>query len=400
LLEAESCDEFYDKSTGNTGGAYRLDWYKESQWDKDYWDANLEVDLDIFRPLHQLSEITLHTGAIASTPNKIEAGLKDVWILAGKNNSVYANELDGYPVARWDIATNNNYLKDLALGGFSAWGITTTDRVVRCSLPNQQRANRNDSWSAVDGNINIIDLDANNAMVWGVDDQSNIYYRNFAATRPWVKVEGQLTSITVDELFGWGFAPDGNLKRFDLQSKSNWKTIANPHQLIHLSANCEEVWGVNAQNEIYRISSSGYGDWEKVADGFKDVSVGTNFVWFLDTENKPHKCELTSFTEYSVFASQGNTGILYPETATLTIKAYPNPFIDKLTLKITSNTEEKVSLLLTGIDGKTVFRETVEITAGITEVELGKQLHAVQSGIYLLTVHTVSGKEVIKIIKR
>jgi hypothetical protein len=185
-----------------------------------------------------------------------------------------------------------------------------------------------------------------------------------------------------------------------LQSKSNWKTIPNPHQLIHLSANCEEVWGVNAQNEIYRLSSSGYGDWEKVADGFKDVSVGTNFVWFLDTDDKPHKCELTSFTEYSVFASQGNTGILYPETATLTVKAYPNPFADRLTLQITSHTEEKVNLLLSGIDGKTVFRETVEKTAGITEVELGKQLHAVQPGIYLLTVHTASGKEVIKIIKR
>jgi hypothetical protein len=400
LLEAESCDEFYDLSPGNSGGAYRLDWYKESEWQKDYWDANLEIDLDIFRPLHQLSEITPHTGAIASTPNKIEAGLRDVWILAGKNNSIYANELDGEPVARWDIATNNNYLKDLALGGYSAWGITTTGKVVRSSLPNGQRPNRNDSWNLVDGDLNIIDLDANNAMVWAVDDAANIYYRNFAATRPWVKIAGKLTSITVDELFGWGFAPNGSLQRFSLQSKSDWKTIPNPHNLIHLTANCEEVWGVNEQNEVWRISSSGYGNWEKVAEGFKDVSLGTNYAWFLDTDNKPHKCEFSSFTEYSAFNISGETGMAEPEIRTATISAYPNPFIDRLTLKMASSSNETITLRLTSIDGKTVFSKQIALNYGISEYDFGGGLQALAAGIYLLNVEKAAGKEVLKLVKR
>ncbi|MDR2683094.1 MAG: DUF5010 domain-containing protein [Dysgonamonadaceae bacterium] len=400
LLEAESCDAFYDKSPGNSGGAYRLDWYKASELQKDYWDANLEADIDIFRPLHQLSDIEIHTGAIASTPNRIEAGLRDVWVLAGKNNSIYCNELDGYPVVRWDMASNNNYLQDLSLGGYSAWGITTTGKVVRSSLPNGQRCNRNDSWALVDGDINIVDLDANNAMIWGVDDNSNIYYRNFAATRPWVQIEGKLRSIAVDELFGWGFAPDGTLKRFSLQSKSDWKTVANPHHLTRLSANCEEVWGVNAANEVYRISSSGYGDWELVASGFKDVSVGTNFAWLLDEDSKPYKCELTSFVDYSAYSISGATDIVYPEIRPVSLTAYPIPFTNHLTLKATAYSDESLQLTLASIDGKALFRSRWNIAAGVTEKRLESEMQTLPSGIYLLIIEKSSGKEVIKVMKQ
>ncbi|GHT45915.1 hypothetical protein FACS189440_02830 [Bacteroidia bacterium] len=399
LLEAESCDEFYDKSTGNSGGAYRLDWYKASEWGKDYWDANLEADLDIFRPLHQLSAIERHTGSIASKANKIEAGLKDVWVLAGKNNSVYCNELDGYPVARWDMATSNNYLKDLTLGGFSAWGITTTGMVVRSALPNGQKSNRNDSWQLVAGDMNIVDIDANNAMIWAVDDNANIYYRNFAATRPWVKIEGKLTSIAVDELFGWGFAPDGSIKRFDLQNRTNWKTIPNPHALTHLSVNCEEVWGVNANQEVYRMSSSGYGHWELVATGYADVSVGTNFVWFLDADGNPYKCRLTSFTDYSAFTPAGDTKITEAATA-VSSTVYPNPFVNHLTLKITSHQDEKVNLSLVSIDGKVVYRNTIAIPMGITDLDLGAECKGIHPGIYLLSIEKPDGKDVIKIVKQ
>jgi hypothetical protein len=400
LLEAESCDDFFDKSPGNSGGAYRLDWYKESEWSKDYWDANLEIDLDIFRPLHQLSEIEIHTGTLASTPNKIEAGLRDVWVLAGKNNSIYCNELDGYPVARWNMAANNNYLKDLALGGYSAWGITATGKVTRSALPNGQASNRNDSWALIDGNLNMLDLDANNAMIWAVDENFDIYYRNFAATRPWVQVPGKLTSIVVDELFGWGFAPDGALKRFSLQSKSDWKTVPNPHHLTRLSANCEEVWGVNESNEVYRITSSGYGNWEWVASGYRDVSVGTNFVWFLDTDNQPHKCSLTSFTDQSAFSVSGETSLPYPLSRPVSVTAYPLPFTDHLTLKATASSDETLRLSLTSIDGKIIFRNQWKISAGITEKQADAGIQNLPPGIYLLTVEQPAGKEIIKIIKR
>jgi len=400
LLEAESCDEFYDKSKGNSGGAYRLDWYKESEFSKDYIDANLEIDLDIFRPLHQLSAIEAHAGRTPSTVNKIEAGLKDVWMLTGKNNSIYCNELDGYPVTQWNAASSNNYLKDLTLGGFSAWGITPTGVVVRSSLPEGQASNQNSSWQVVNGDMTMVDLDANDAMIWSVDDNANIYYRNFSASKPWVKVDGQLTSIAVDELFGWGFDPDGSLKRFDLQNRTNWKTIPNPHQLIHLSVNCGEVWGVNAQNEVYRMSSSGYGSWEFVATGYKDVSVGTNFVWFLDVDGKPHKCKLTSFVDRSVFVSQNYTDIQNPFVSTTSVSAFPNPFVHLLNVKISSPVEESINLTVTRIDGQVVFATTATTSIGISEVELGSQLSNLQSGIYLLNIDKKSGREVLKIVKK
>ena len=406
LLEAESCDEYYDKSKGNTGGAYRLDWYKASEFKKDYWDANLEVDLDIFRPLHQLSEITPQYVAAdeRNLPfNSIVAGFNDVWAIRESNNLMYANEVDGYPLVAWQSLSNNNYLQKVALGGLSAWGIASnTGNIVRTSLPSGQKSHVNNSWTRVEGDMKIVDLDANNAMIWAVDENANIYYCNFAATRPWVQVEGKLTSIAVDELFGWGFAPDGNLKRFSLQSKTDWKTIANPHQLTKLSANCEEVWGINDKKEVYRINSSGVGNWELVATGYKDVSVGSNFVWFLDLEGRPHKCLLTSFTEYSAFASQSYTAIETPFVAlnTITISAYPNPFVDKLTVKVTSHANESLYLSITGIDGRMFYGKRFDISTGITELNLSAALQALNSGIYLLVVDKQSGKEVVKIVKQ
>ncbi len=405
LLEAETCDEFYDKSQGNAGGAYRLDWYKASEFKKDYWDANLEIDLDIFRPLHQLSEIVpqfVEADKRNAPFTTIVAGLNDVWMLDEKRGSIYANELDGYPLVKWETLTNNNFLQKLTLGGFSAWGITKTGYLIKSSLPSGQKANVNSSWSQVMADMKIVDVDANNAMVWAVDENANVYYCNFAATRPWVQIEGKLTSIAVDELFGWGFDPDGNLKRFSLQSKSDWKTIANPHQLTKLSVNCEEVWGVNAKNEVYRMSSSGYGNWELVATGYKDVSVGTNFVWFLDLEGLPHKCDLTSFTDYSVFELQGGTAIDAPFVVPnlITVTAYPNPFVDQLTIKVISHADEQLNFALTGIDGKVLYREKFDILTGITELNLGSVLQDLNSGIYLLVVDKPSGKEIIKIVKQ
>ncbi|GHT78792.1 hypothetical protein AGMMS50262_21790 [Bacteroidia bacterium] len=399
LLEAESCDEFYDLSAGNSGGSYRLDWYKESELKKDYWDANFEVDLDVFRPLHQLSPIRLHEGTLKLTPSKIYAGLKDVWLTAGSNDSPFGNELDGYPVDQWRALASYASLQDLALGGYSAWGITTDGNLVKCTLPNEKLASTNNPWTEVksDG-IKIVDIDANDAMIWGVDDQTNIYYRNFAGTRPWTKVEGKLTSIAVDNGFGWGFDPEGNLKCFNLQSKSGWKTVANPHQLTFLSAGCEEVWGINAKNEVYRLSSSGFGSWQKVADGFADVSVGANFVWLLDMEGNRHFCELNSFTDRSVFTTKVYNGIVAPKTVQISVKAYPNPFADRLTVSITSNTSKNIDVSVLSIDGKTVYRTTYAVKEGTNELELGTKLQALPSGIYLLVIEKPD-REVIRIIK-
>jgi hypothetical protein len=399
LLEAESADEFYDRTQGNSGGAYRLDWYKHSELSKDYWDANLEIDLDIFRPLHQLSEITPHPGNIATTPNKIEAGLRDVWALAGKNNSIYANELDGHPIARWDMLTNNNYLQDLTLGGYSAWGITTTGKVVHSTLPNGQRPHINHSWEQA-GDQTMTDLDANNAMIWGVDNESNIYYRNFAATRPWVKIEGKLTTIAVDQLFGWGIAPGGEIKRFSLQSKTQWLTVPNPHNLNKLSANSEEVWGVNAQHEVYRITSSGYGEWEKVTDNIRDLSVGVNFVWLLGTDNKLYKCELTSFTDRSVFIAERSNGTATPAASQNHIQAYPNPFTDRLLLEIASPTDQTIHCILISIEGKRILERQEKLHAGNTKIDLSHATRKIPPGIYILHISTPTEKQIVKIAKQ
>lgn len=422
LLESEGCDDFYDKSLGNKGGAYRLSWYKPSEMNKEYWDANLETDLDIFRPLHQLSPITVqYVNASTEKFTSISAGLRDVFAL--KSDGIYGNEIDGAPLEAWQKLTNSmTNAQKVVIGGQTAIALTTNNEVKRSTLSSQKHAHENNGWSgalngnwsttggwsnranppAVEGVITVKDIDANNAMLWCVDNANNVYYRNFSATRPWVKVNGgQLTTIAVDENSGWGFSPEGKIKRFSLQSKGDWRTIENPHNLTKLSANCDEVWGVNANNEVYRINSSGYGEWQKVADGYKDVSVGTDFVWLLSTDGLPYKCNLISFADNSVFTNEIQTGLSEQIANTNGVRAYPIPFTDNLKIQVISDTEDNnATIYIQKIDGRTVYQTQTKIQIGITEMNLGDKLSNCTSGIYFLTVNKKSGKEVIKLVKQ
>lgn len=422
VLESEGCDDFFDKSVGNKGGAYRLSWYRSSEMNKEYWDANLETDLDIFRPLHQLSPITAQfTNAATEKYISISAGLRDVW--AVKTDGLYGNEIDGTPLAAWQKLTNSlTNVKKLVIGGYTTIALLQNGEIKRSTLSNQKQAHENNGWSSawnaswsktgdwlyrpnsivVEGNITVADIDANNAMLWCVDNANNVYYRNFQATRPWVKVDGgQLTSIAVDEVSGWGFAPDGSIKRFSLQSKGDWRTISNPYKLIKLSANCDEVWGVNAKNEVYRITSSGYGSWQKVADGYKEVSVGTDFVWMLNTEGLPYKCNLISFTDKSVFTSSvTNTGLgEYNENQNF-LHVYPTPFKDNLTVEIFADREGECTITVHGIDGLFLCQRNLILHRGNNEVNIGSELANANPGVYMLTVNKKTGREVIKIVKQ
>ena len=138
-------------------------------------------------------------------------------------------------------------------------------------------------------------------MVWGIDDQNNVYYRNHSGSKPWTKVPGELTSITADVNSVWGFNPQGEIVRMSAQRKSGWEVIKNPYKIIKLSAGNEEVWGITEDNKVYRMSDSGFGEWQYVNEGFKDVSVGVDYAWLLDVDGYPWKYEMSGFQDITAF---------------------------------------------------------------------------------------------------
>ena len=80
LLEAEGCDDYYDKTPGNSGGAYRYEWHHGK-----------ESDLDIYRPLHNILDLCKQgTASWPSTAHvtNFTAGFNDVWQSTSVGNIV------------------------------------------------------------------------------------------------------------------------------------------------------------------------------------------------------------------------------------------------------------------------------------------------------------------------
>ncbi len=395
LLEAEGCDEYYTTKPGNSGGAYRLNWYNDM--DKEFWDANLEADISVFRPLHHLSDIKKHGTSSDKPFTKIVTGWKDVWAI-GNGNDIFCNEVDGYPVVAWRRALKRLLAKDLAMGGHTVWAIDTQGTLMQANLSNYQDCHTSSGWYNKQTGIKIVDIDASQVMLWGIDQNNKVYYRDFEGLRDWTQVHGELTSITADESFIWGFTPSGDIVRLSTQSRSEWKKIDNPYKLIKLSAGNYEVWGINAQNKVYRMSSSGLGEWQYVNEGFMEVGVGVDYVWLLDTKGVPYQYEMSGFQNISVFDKTGSTAIPDNKFYANSVIIKENPFRENLNIEISSGDQDEITVMIFGLDGRCYKAEKLTIQAGINPVRLDGISHLTK-GMYILTVTGKTQNSKNKIIK-
>ena len=296
LLEAEGCDDYYDKTPGNSGGAYRYEWHHGK-----------ESDLDIYRPLHNILDLCKQgTASWPSTAHvtNFTAGFNDVWQSTSVGNIV-CKPIHGEDPSSSFLPIDkkpSGSLKKLALGKYYAWAITDVsgnNKVYRTELQPGAACNQAYGWVDVTNGQPMADLDLNMREVWGIDAEGAVYYRNLhgevrldGGTKQqtnWIKVGDdniRLKSITADDKFVWGFTTDGKLVRMSSESKKGFLEVGNPYNLTKIDAGGGEVWGVNEDKEIYRINSSGAGEWERVLtngvipdDKAENVSVGYEYVW-------------------------------------------------------------------------------------------------------------------------
>lgn len=398
LLEAEGCDEYHTTQKGNLGGAYRLNWYTDLYSDKEVWDLNLEADINIFRPLHNLSDITKQwAGNDRNRLKKITTGLKDVWAI-GTDTKVYCNEVDGYPIQAWKVAAQLQLAKDITLGGYSAWIINSAGILMKATIANNQDFYESNKWENKQTDIKIVDIEASQAMLWGIDEDNKVYYRDLGGNRPWTLVDGELTSITADESFVWGLNPEGEIQMMSAQSRDEWKKINNPHKITKLSAGNYEVWGINAENKVYRISSSGFGEWEYVNEGFSELGVGIDYVWLLDPSGVSYKYEMSGFQDKAMFSFNTVSGIEEERYGDAKVSIKQNPFVDNLELDFSAYEPELITIAIYNINGKVVRNIQTDIQAGSNTIIIDN-LGDLKSGVYILSVSGVNTKYKSKVIK-
>ncbi|WP_455497225.1 DUF5010 domain-containing protein [Coprobacter sp.] len=423
LLEAEGCDDYYDKTPGNSGGAYRYEWhhYKES-------------DLDIYRPLHNISGLSqqgTYSWAVGANVDNFTVGFNDVWQSVSGN--IVCKPVHGEDPSSSFLSIDrkpSGTLKKLALGKYYAWAICDvngTNKVYRTELQTGVACNKAYGWVDVTNNQPMADLDLNMREVWGIDADGFVYYRNLHGKirlndkteqmTDWVKAGDdniRLKSITADDKFVWGFTTENKLVRMSAEGKKGFLEVANPYNLTKIDAGGGEVWGVNANNEIYRISSSGAGEWERVVtngiipdDKAENVSVGYEYVWIQGVSTSAnrrrtstyYRAILDGFQNKSVYALAGSstgTGVDITN-AEAKVSAFPNPFADFIRVDVAAFISEDAQISLYDMGGNLVMSRMERLQEGANRITLNTS--HLNNGVYILKVISEHSKETLKLVK-
>ena len=424
LLEAEGCDDYYDKTPGNSGGAYRYEWHHGK-----------ESDLDIYRPLHNILDLCKQgTASWPSTAHvtNFTAGFNDVWQSTSVGNIV-CKPIHGEDPSSSFLPIDkkpSGSLKKLALGKYYAWAITNVsgnNKVYRTELQPGAACNQAYGWVDVTNGQPMADLDLNMREVWGIDAEGAVYYRNLhgevrldGGTKQqtnWTKVGDdniRLKLITADDKFVWGFTTDGKLVRMSSESKKGFLEVGNPYNLTKIDAGGGEVWGVNEDKEIYRINSSGAGEWERVLtngiipdDKAENVSVGYEYVWIQGVpvttgrskSSTYYRAILDGFQGKSVYALAGSstgTGVDITNAETK-VSAFPNPFTDFVRVDVSAFIAEPAQVALYDMKGNLVMSRMEQLQEGQNRITLNTS--SLNNGVYILKVISEHSKAIIKLVK-
>lgn len=394
VLEAEGCDEYHTTTTGNRGGAYRVNWYQDL--DNDFWHSNKEINLSIYRPLHKIGELVNQGEASPASRPIVDfaVGQKDVWAFR-ETGAATTHQIDGHPANNWTraIGLDNKVVKKLGLGGSYAWMIDPDNKLWRSELETGRASDQLNGWRDISRGIaSFLDIDLSLKDGWAVDTQGNVYYSDLHGKFPWIPVPGnKLKSICADDQCAWGFTMDTNeLVRISSESRQHWDTIPNPHRLTKISAASGEVWGVNAENKVYRINSSGDGEWQFVFDGFTNVGVGLEYVWLTGTNGEFYNCKISGFETASVFPGQGGAPSTLPgikDDNKNTINVYPTRFTDKIQLDIIASHPQEATITINGINGELVLSQKETLQQGVNVLSI-TDVVSLPQGFYVLSVKT------------
>jgi len=289
MFEAEACDSYVKANpVGNAGGTYRREWYGPT-------------NLDIYRPLHNIQSWKPAESGLGNLAS-ITAGYHDSWGL-DSSGTLWGHRLSGNP-SLWTKVYNPapSPFTRISLGKGYAWGMTAAGAVHRARIMNPGANYINTGWIGEGGPMAWID--AGDTEVWATDATGNVFRQALDGTDTgWTAVPGQLLDkVWVGDAHVWGIRGTTLYHAFIPTPPSTdamtFVAVANPNNLTQLSVGADEVWGLNAAGNIFRMSASAaVGIWESVTGpgvAVTSLDVGGNHVWCLGGTT-PYFCKLEGF---------------------------------------------------------------------------------------------------------
>jgi tectonin-like protein len=167
------------------------------------------------------------------------------------------------------------------------WAIDSTHAVYRLTYP--MVTGRGSAVLARVPAPPLQQLITDDTYVWGIDDSHRVYRRFIDDHGPLMfqQVQGSLVQIASWRGDAWGIDSVHHIHRCQCHTDSPDSTFQQvPGSLAQIAVgfdvvDCEEVWGVNDANQVYRFNQR-TGRFDQVPGSLRSIAVGPDGVWGLN----------------------------------------------------------------------------------------------------------------------
>ena len=164
------------------------------------------------------------------------------------------------------------------------WGVNSRRDTFTCHRPCN-----GSNWQYIPGSA-LVQVDVDDADVWGVDGSDHIFTRPIDASGSWQQVPGQLIHVSASgNGYIWGVNRCNEIFKCKKPCTGSWIIVDGSLKQIDGGQNA--VYGVNGADEIYTRPVDGSGSWRRIPGLLKHISAsGTLDVYGVNSEDIISHC--------------------------------------------------------------------------------------------------------------
>jgi PKD repeat protein len=178
---------------------------------------------------------------------------------------------------------------------------------------------------------------------------------------------------------------------------------------VYFTANCGDTWAVRKTMSATTMSGSSFqvSSWTPTANDWTTVHM-TNVTSLFWNENFRYKFEFTSnggnniyLDDINIYAGSPSENLIVAgidETAFTAVNLYPNPADEELNISFHAINNEKMTIVLTDLTGKTIQTNTIQANEGENLVLLNTSDFA--KGVYFVNLLTGTKRTTLQFVKK
>ena len=166
-------------------------------------------------------------------------------------------------------------LKQVDASDEEVWGVNSGDYIYK------RPVDGSGSWINIPGRLKHVSA-SGTSYIWGVNANDQIYKCKKPCTGRWEIVDGRLKQIDAGLAYVYGVTRSGAIFSRPVDGSGAWRHI--PGSLKHVTASGKnEIFGVNAADQIWRCKKPCVGDWEVIEGALTQCDATINGLFGVNS---------------------------------------------------------------------------------------------------------------------